>query len=368
MQKHSRLWKIVCGLLFLYSSTVQAAPLETIAPQANQEASREKLLLLFSGEWVSRALYVATKLEIADHLKTEPKSVEALAKLTNTHPESLYRLLHMLASFQIFEEVSPHVFANTAVSSLLAKSHPDTLHALSLFYGEDIHKSWDELLPSVQTGTPAFQLAFKQPVFSYFKEHPLRAALFQESMKEKSMAVIKSTLSTYDFSQCKSVYDIGGGYGQFMQALLQKYPHLRGTIFELPEVVHTARQRNPQLENTNCTMIAGDFFTFMPRGGDAYLLKSVLHDWDDEKCEKILKNCHQAMDVNSRLLIVEVVLQPKDLSLYANCMDILMMAITGGKERSLSSFKQMLENTGFVLENVYPTATEFSILEAKKAE
>ena len=131
-------------------------------------------------------------------------------------------------------------------------------------------------------------------------------------------------------------------------------------------MIATIRQRTPQIENNNCTLAPGDFFESVPRGGDVYLLKSVLHDWDDEKCSKILKNCHLAMDVNSRLLIIEVVLQPKEQSIYANCMDVLMLAVTGGKERSLASFKQMLENSGFVLEHVYQTATEFSILEVKK--
>jgi len=340
--------------------------LDVAAPQTNQETNRERLLLLLSGEWVSRGLYVATKLEIADHLQTHPKSIEDLAHATQSNPEALYRLLHMLAGFGIFEEVSPRVFSNTDTSCLLVKSNPDTLHALTLWYGEDIHKSWEELLPSIQTGTPAFELTFKQPVFSYLKENPPRALLFQEAMKEKSMAVIKSALSTYDFTKFKSVYDIGGGYGQFMRALMQSHPDLHGVLFDLPEVIETIRERTPQLENNHCKLVSGDFFESIPEGGDIYLLKSVLHDWDDEKSEKILKNCHQAMGPNSHLLIVEVVLQPKEHSIYANCMDVLMLAITGGKERSLASFKRMLENSGFVLEQVYPTATEFSILKARK--
>jgi hypothetical protein len=331
--------------------------------QINQETARERLLMLFSGEWVSRSLYVVAKLEIADHL-SQPKTIEELANLTASDPDSLYRLMHMLAGFNIFEEVSPRIFANTETSRLLMKTNPDTLHALSLFYGEDIHKSWDGVLESIQSGVPAFQLTYKQPVFKYFKENPSRAALFQEAMKEKSKAVIKSAILSYDFSKFQSVYDIGGGYGQFMQALLNAHPHLSGTLFELPEIVEKIKQ-SPQ-SNDKFKLQSGDFFASVPEGGDAYLLKSVLHDWDDEKAEQLLKNCHQAMGSNSRLLIVEVVLQPKDKSIYANCMDVLMLTITGGKERDLSSFKKMLTNAGFVLENIYPTTTEFSILEARK--
>lgn len=367
MKTYERTRLVISTLLLSCCIITNALTAKTTIPsQVSEEVTRENLLMLLSGEWVSRGLYVATKLEIADHLQSAPRSIEDLAYVTQTNPESLYRLLHMLAGFEIFEEISPRVFANTPTSSLLVKSNPDTLHALSLFYGEEIHKSWDELLPSIQAGTPAFQLAYKQPVFSYFKDNPTRAALFQEAMKEKSMAVIKSALSSYDFSQFGSVYDIGGGYGQFMQVLLQTHPSLKGMIFDLPEVIETIRGKTPHLENHQCKLVSGDFFTSVPKGGDVYLLKSVLHDWSDEKCEKILENCYQAMNPNSRLLIVEVVLKPQGQSLYANCMDLLMLAITGGKERSLSSFKQMLDNTGFVLESMYPTSTEFSIIEARK--
>lgn len=334
--------------------------------EANTEKSRENLLLLLSGEWVSRALYVVTKLEIADYLQDGPKSIQEIATFAQSNSESLHRVLHMLAGFGIFEEQDNGVFMNNDASSLLAKSNPDSLHALSIFYGEDIHTSWDQLLKSVNTGTPAFQLAFKQPVFSYFKENPAKAALFQDAMKEKSTAVIKSSLSSYNFGQFGSIYDIGGGYGQFMLAILGKHPHLNGMVFDLSEVIDSIPKRNPQIVTNRCQLRAGDFFSSIPKGGDAYLLKSVLHDWDDAKAEKILKNCHEAMNVNSRLLIVEVVLLPKDQSVYANCMDLLMLAITGGKERSLASFEKMLEKSGFALERVYPTSTEFSVLEAVK--
>lgn len=329
-----------------------------------QEAAREKLLTLFAGEWVSRSLHVVTKLEIADHLESGPQSVERLAQLTASNEDSLYRLLHMLAGFGVFEEVSSKVFANTEVSQLLVKTNRDTLHSLSLFYGEDIHKSWEEILASIQTGVPAFQLNFKEPVFTYFKNNPERAALFQAAMKEKSKAVIQSALSTYNFGQFESICDVGGGYGQFMQALLAACPRVLGTVFELPEVVEKIKP----LENNRLELFAGDFFNSIPKGKDAYLLKSVIHDWDNEEAEKILKNCRSAMRDDSRLLIVEVLLQPGSQSVYANCMDVLMLAITGGKERTLASFTQMLENCGFVIERIYPTSTEFSILEVKKVK
>lgn len=352
-------------LLFFLTLTI-CCHAQDATKKIAQEAAREKLLHLFAGEWVARGIYAATKLEIAEHLQAGAKSVEELANLTGSNPDSLGRLLQMLAGFGLFQEVSPEIFSNTATSLLLIKTDADSLHDLSIFYGEDIHKSWEGLFPSIQTGTPAFELAFKQPVFSFFKEHPERAAIFQAAMKEKSKAVIKSVLSNYDFSQFHSVCDVGGGYGQFVQSLLQKYPNLSGTLFELPEVVEKIKQQTPHFESKHCHLVSGDFFKSIPKGKDLYLLKSVIHDWEDEKAEKILKNCHHVMGSDSRLLIVEVVLQSGNQHSYANCMDFLMLAITGGKERSLSSLTHLLENSGFVIERIYPTTTEFSIIEAKK--
>jgi hypothetical protein len=334
--------------------------------ESSDEKAREKLLLLFSGEWISRALYVVTKLEVADCLQDGPKSILEIAAFSQSNPDSLYRLIHMLASLGIFEEIDNGIFKNNEPSALLTKSNPDSLHALSIFYGEDIHQSWDQLYNSINTGVPAFQLSFKQPVFSYFKDNPERAALFQEAMKEKSTAVIKSALSSYNFGQYGTIYDIGGGYGHFIQAILSKYSHSKGMIFDVSEVIDSIPKRNPQIDTNRCQLCAGDFFDAIPKGGDAYLLKSVLHDWDDEKAEQILKNCYLAMEQNSRLLIVEVVLLSQDQSVYANSMDVLMLAVTGGKERTLASFERMLDRSGFFVERVHPTSTEFCILEARK--
>lgn len=356
--------RLNCGL-FVFLLLFFARSGFTLTPHT-PEVAREKLLMMLSGEWVSRGVYVAAKLEIADLLADGPKSCNDLAQLTKANPESLKRLLHMLAGFGIFEEVDSGIFANSEVSMMLMKASQDSLHALTLFYGEDIHRSWDELLPSICSNTPAFQLAFKQPVFSYFKEHPARAALFQQAMKEKSQAVVKSALTTCNFGRFNAFYDIGGGQGQFIHALLKVYPQTEAVLFELPEVI--ASIKNRQGGSNRCKLVEGDFFVSVPSGGDAYLLKSVLHDWEDDKCELILKNCHKAMGPESRLFIVEIVLQPKDRSVYANCMDLLMLTVTGGKERTLDSFKEMLDRSGFVLEKIYPTSTEFSVLETRKKE
>lgn len=344
------------GVLYIAAAFFVAKPVEAIS----YESPREELLMLFSGEWVSRGIYAATKLEIADHLQAGPKSVNELAELTSSDCDSLERLLHTLAGFGIFQEVSSKTYANSEMSKMLVKSDPNSLHALSVFYGEDIHKTWDGLLGAIQTGKPAFPAVFDKPVFAYFRDNPERAALFGEAMKAKTKAVIESALTTYDFSQARRVYDIGGGLGHFMKALLAMHSEMQGLVFELPEVVDSI------VAHPRMSIVSGDFFKTVPKGGDVYLLKSVIHDWDDAESEKILKNCHSAMSSESKLLLVEVVLQPEDRSIYANCMDLLMLAVTGGKERSLESFRQMLDHAGFEMQRVIPTETEFSIIEAIK--
>ncbi|CDR33164.1 methyltransferase [Criblamydia sequanensis] len=330
------------------------------------EAAREKLLMLLSGEWVTRGVYAATELGIADHLLDGPKTVKELSLLTETDELSLKRLLKMLVGFGLFAEENEGLFINSDLSLLLAKKHPESLYSLSLFFGEEIHEAWDAIVPSLKLNTPAFEITHQKPVFTYFKENPLRAALFQDAMKQKSQAVIQSSIASYDFKKFHTIYDIGGGYGQFMIALLNDNPNLKGMIFELPEVIEILKIRSPLLESPRCELVAGNFFESIPEGGDAYLLKSVLHDWEEEKSEKILAKCYEAMTEKSRLLIIETILLPKDRSRYANCMDMQMMMITGGKERTGEAFKEMLEKAGFQIVDIYPTATEFSIIEAKK--
>lgn len=344
----------------------EAKSLSTPSQQSNEDIAREKLLTFLAGDWIARGIYVATKLEIADYLLNGPKSAEELASLSQSNPDALNRLLRLLSSIGIFDELDEGVYGNNAISLMLSKNNSSSLNALIKLYGEEIHTSFDQLLASVKSGTPAFDLHYKQPVFQYFKDHPDTAMLFQQAMREKSKGVIQSAVNAYDFSRFQKVYDIGGGHGHFLLALLKHYPKMKGGLFDLPEVIAINSKNNPQLKNERVELIAGDFFASIPKGADAYLLKSVLHDWDDEKSHKILKNCHEAMSAESRLLIVEVVLLPKHESVYAKCVDVLMLNVVGGKERTLSSFEQLLHRAGFTLVGVYPTSTEFSILEARK--
>lgn len=343
------MFRFLFCLIMLFSTAVYADP------------SREKMLNILAGDWVARAVYAATKLELAEALEEGPKTAENLAELASADAASLERLLRLLSAQGIFERTPEGSYSNNEMSILLSKNNSDSLNFLTQFYGEELHQAFVQLYPSIIVGKPAFELEYGQPVFAYFKLQPERALLFQKAMQEKSKAVIKASLVAYDFGKYQTLCDVGGGFGHFLLALMQKYPTLQGTLFDLPAVVD---QANPVITHR----VGGDFFQSVPEGQDAYLLKSVIHDWDNEKAIAILKNCHQAMRQDSALVIVDVVLLPSGKSSYAYCMDLLMMAITGGKERTLEDFEHILKQAGFRIRSVHPTTTEFSLIEAVKSE
>ncbi len=323
---------------------------------------RENVLSLVAGEWVAQALYAVTKLDVADKLLDGPQTIDVLAKQTACHQENLYRLLRMLASVGVFHEGENRRFSNTANSELLTKDHPESLRSLILFYGAEMSDSWRRVLDCAREGKPAFELEFGEPVFAYFREHPASAALFNAAMREKSKAVISACLHAYDFSRFTAVYDIGGGLGHFLTALLQSNPQQRGVLYDLPQVITVAQM--PFRER--CELSSGDFFESIPKSGDAYLLKSVLHDWSDQDALRILQRCHEAMGAHAKLVIVETIIASANKRDYAKCIDAHMMVITGGKERTLADFQSLLASAGFSIVSVTPTDTEFSIIEACK--
>lgn len=328
-------------------------------------SDRETILDIVAGEWIAQGVYTATKLDIAEYLSESPKSVEQLATLTNSDEENLYRLLRLLSSRGIFKEGPTRNFSNTSSSALLASKHPHSLRGLILFYSGEMSKTFAKLDGCVRTGTPAFELTFQKPVFEYFRDNPNSAKLYNVAMQEKSRAVVHSCLHAYDFGKFSTVYDIGGGTGYFLFSLLKKNPKMRGLLFEQPSVITEAK---PHLEEfgQRCGMIAGDFFKSIPPDGEAYILKSIIHDWDDENAIKLLRKCNTAMRKEAKLFIIEPLLASANEKDYAKCMDVLMMAVTGGRERDEFDFRYLLQQAGFKIDSITHTETEFAIIQASK--
>lgn len=317
---------------------------------------RADLLDLLGGEWVSSGIYAAAKLDVAGHLIDGPKSIDTLAKELNVNEEALYRVLSMLSSRGVFAEKEGKYFSNSAMSERLSETHPESLRSLAIFYGEEIRNSFHLLLDAVATGKPSFDNFYHEPVFTYFKNHPDRASLFQSAMSEKSKAVIQSVIAQVDFQG--TVCDVGGGKGHLLQALLNAHSELKGINFDLPEVIASLPSPIPRMN-----FEGGSFFESIPYA-DVYLMKSILHDWSDEKALEILHSCHASMPKHAFLYIIEPVLVPSKSPDYARLTDVVMLAVTGGRERTLDQYRELLMRAGFHLHDVFSTPTEFKILKA----
>jgi SAM-dependent methyltransferase len=330
------------------------------------------LFRMASGFYVSRAIHVAAKLGIADLLAEGPQSYGELAKVTGTHAPSLRRMLRLLASVAVFAEEADGKFALTPIGACLRTGVPGSLHAVALLFGGITDKAWSDLLYSVETGKPAFNHVFGMDTFSYMARHPEEAANFDKAMSSFTTQIAVAVTAVYDFSTFRTVVDVGGGNGSLLAGILRVNPSLRGIVFEQPHVAERAKERlrGDGLAD-RCAVVGGDFFREVPGGGDAYLLKHVIHDWDDEHATAILKNCGRAMDPSSRLLIVEGIypprIDPSDECRGAASNDVNMLVCTGGRQRSEDEFRSLLHAAGLKLTRIVPTSAGVGVIEGMRA-
>lgn len=330
--------------------------------------SPEALLQMTTGHWISQAIYAAAKLGIADLVKDGPKLCEELAQATEVHPHRLYRLLRALASVGVFREEEDGRFGLTPLAEYLQTGVPGSLRALVIMRSELQYQAWGEVLHSLKTGETAFNRVFGQELFPYLTQHPRAAAVFEEAMTTYTTQVAATVVAAYDFSQFGTLVDVGGGYGTLLTAILQAHPAPRGVLFDLPHVVQAAQQRLAAAGLTErCAIQAGDFFEAVPSGGDAYLVKWIIHDWDDERSIVLLKNCHRAMTRHSKLLVVEAVIPPGNTSFFHKWMDLTMLVMLGGRERTEAEYHALFEAAGFKLTQITPTTSEMSVLEGVRA-
>jgi hypothetical protein len=325
------------------------------------------LLQLASGSWIGQAVHVAARLGIADQLEDGPKTPATLAEATGTHAGTLHRLLRALASLGVFAEDAEGRFGLTPLAEGLRTNAPGSLRAYAIMMGEDWHwRAWGELLYSVRTGQPAFEHVFGSHVFSYFGEHPEAARVFDAAMTSRTRQEIATMTAAYDWPASGTIVDIGGGQGALLAAILARTPGARGVLFDLPRVIAVARET---IEGAGladrCALAAGDFFEQVPPGGDLYLLKRVVHDWDDERASTILRNCRAAMGERSRLLVIEHVLPPGNAPSWGKLIDLQMLILTpGGRERDEAAFRELLALAGLRVERIIPAGPTASLIEA----
>ena len=338
---------------------------EDVGMDAGASPPRATLLQMMTGYWVSQALYVAAKLGIADLLADGPVDCEDLAAATNTHAPSLQRVLRALASVGVFTEVSPGSFALTPLAELLRTETPGSMSALAIMYAEEQYRAWGELLHSVRTGEMAFDHQFGMGYFEYLAQHPEADRVFNEAMTGWTQQLVGAVVDTYDFSPFHTVVDVGGGYGALLATILRNNPGTRGILFEQPHVIASAEEELVAAGVADrCTFVGGDFFVEVPAGGDAYVLSQILHDWDDERCVAILGQCRRAMPDHGKLLVVELVLPAGDEPSLGKWLDLHMLVLLGGRERTAAEYDTLFRAAGFKLARVVPTSPGPSVVEA----
>jgi SAM-dependent methyltransferase len=324
-------------------------------------APTQLVQLLWPGAMAVQAIHVAAKLGLADLVAAGPKTVPELAEATHTHGPSLGRLLRALTSLGIFVEDTEGRYCQTGLSDALRTDHPQSMRPFAMMVGAGfIWRPSGALDVTVRTGQPAFEHVYSAQFFEHLADHPDEAAVFNAAMSSMP-AYITAIVDAYDFSQFERVVDVGGGHGALLAAILTANPRLHGVLHDLPGVLAGASV--PSTVADRLEMVASDFFQAVPAGADAYLLKGIIHDWNDASAVAILKNCRQAIRPDGRLLILDTVLIPSSDPASA-LMDMLMMVLTSGRERTESEFRSLLREAGFSLVRVIPTAGP-SILESR---
>jgi O-methyltransferase domain/Dimerisation domain len=322
------------------------------------------MMHLLWGLMPSRAVSVAAKLGIADLLANGPSTADELAQATGTHAGSLRRLLSALTSLQIFGEDASGVYRNTSLSETLRSDHPYSMRALAMLWGRPLFlQSWQNLETAIASGVPAFDSLYGQSFFEYLEQHPEDASIFNAAMSGSTAADVSAVLQSYDFSRFQQIVDVGGGHGGFLRAILSATPHLRGVLYDLPSVVAGVEAWGGAVAG-RCEVRPGNFFEAVPEGADGYLLRRIIHDWDDEASLKILKNCRRAIASGGTLLIVERVLKPPNESDFGKFLDLHMFVVLGGRERSELDFRALLQQAGFSLTRIIPTAGPHAIIES----
>ena len=334
-----------------------------------ESADRHRLLGLINASWTTQAIAAAVKLGLIDALSAGPCSAQDLARACHVHEPSLYRLLRALTSLDLCRHLDHERFALTPTGALLQGDAANSLAAWALLNGTRAWTQWGRLAESVRTGQSIRKLTLAHDDFSHLDEDAAAAALFNQAMVGLTAPVAAELARKVDFSGVRSVVDVGGGYGQLLCSVLAAWPAVHGVLFDM---AHATGALAPHFIDAGvamrCERVTGSFFDAVPGGADAYLLKSILHDWDDERCLLILRNCRRAMHSGARLLVVEriasvsVGANPHD-QLVARA-DLNMMIANGGCERTESEYRRLLESAGLKLGQVTGLVSGFSVIDA----
>ena len=336
-----------------------------IARRRDENPAPPLLFEMATGYWLSQAIYVAAKLGIADLLRDGPQSCVALATSTGSDATSLFRLMRALSSVGIFAHRGGDRFALSRLAESLQTDVHGSLRSMVITIGEIHYQACGNLLHSVQTGSPAFNAVFGASLFDYLQQNVDAADAFNQGMANVSSMVAYAVLIAYDFAGISSIVDIGGGQGKLVEKIVKFTPDITGTVFDTASTIERAKQGlGNDAWSKRCSYVIGDFFTSVPQGADVYLLCGVIHDWDDRRAIKILRNCRRAMAGKGRVLIVDMVVPDTDAMSFSKLLDLNMLAMTGGRERTKAEFHALLDAADYQLTRIIPTMAPQSIIEA----
>lgn len=340
-------------------------------PTEEESAAAAAVLRMIWGIHVSRAVYVAAELGIADLLAGGPTTAAHLAQARQAHEPSLYRVLRLLASLGVLAEHDGRAFSLTVLGERLRTGVPASMRAWAMLV-ESLGgvRALEPIIETVRTGKPGIDLAHGMDIFGFIAAHPRLAQGFQAAMSERTAAFAPSVATGYDFSRMRTVADIGGGQGTLLAAILRAHAHLRGILFDRPAVAAGAAAvlRAAGVED-RCEIVPGDFFNGVPGGADGYLLANVLHDWDDARSVQILAACRRAMADGGRVLIVERLIpaDPAD-AVPVLLSDLNMLVFTGGQERTNAEYGELIAAAGLNLAQVRPVAVPYGVIEGTPHE
>jgi hypothetical protein len=335
----------------------------------SQPNPAELAIQVGAGYIASSSLNIAIELEIAERLAAGPRPVGELATEAQANEDALYRVLRLLASLGMFSEGPVRTFSNTDASAVLIAGAEGSVRDVVRWISDPFHfRAYVELLHSVRTGKPCFEKVFGMPIFEYFPTDPVESKVFNDAMTSFSTTVIPAALEAYDFADIETLVDVAGGHGEVLCSILAQFSQMRGVLCDLEHVVEGAGEvlRRHGVEH-RVRLETCDFFKSVPAGGDAYIMKHIIHDWDDDRAGLILRNIREAMGTDrqgKKLLLIETVLAPGNEPHVGKLMDIEMLALPGGRERTEQEYRALFDSAGFRLSRIVETKSPFSVIEA----
>jgi hypothetical protein len=326
------------------------------------------MLQIITGYWVSQAVGTAARLGVPDQLAHRPRQSSEVAKAVGADPQALFRLMRMLASIGVFTMDQQGRFGLTPLGDTLRSDVPGSVKNFAVAETAPGHwQPWGQMYEAIKTGEPMCKSALGMELWDWYSKNPEEGDYFNGAMGDLSAAVSDEVIRVYDFADFQKVIDVGGAHGILLAAILKANPKMRGILFDLPRVTATAGESlKTKGIGQRCEVVTGDFFESVPPGADMHVLKQIIHDWSDGECTTILRNCHQALKPNGKLLLVEMVIPPDNSPSMAQAMDLNMLVLLTGRERTESEYRDLLAAGGFKLERVIHTHSPFSVIDASR--